>query len=251
MMPAAAPGPLQLDMRISASHLRLPPLTVDDAALSVMTRGDRIEIGLNEGTAYGGALKGRLSVGTAPDGLSLRGAGSLDGADASAMGWDLVGRQVAAGDAVGLGRLSKPAATPSPPSWPTSRAGRAAPPQTATSPAPISASACARLARGRSDEAAAALGAGRTPFRTLTFDMRLDGGVATIGEAAMQGRDTSLTAGGSIDIGARRLDMHAVAATPEIATSGPRARLPLEIGGTFDKPVFRAETAPCATRQVG
>ncbi len=243
MMPAAAPGPLQLDMRISASHLRLPPLTVDDAALSVMTRGDRIEIGLNEGTAYGGALKGRLSVGTAPDGLSLRGAGSLDGADASAMGWDLVGRQVAAGTLSGSGAFetggdSVAALMANLKGW---ARGTAADGDFTGADLGLGLRA---LARGRSDEAAAALGAGRTPFRTLTFDMRLDGGVATIGEAAMQGRDTSLTAGGSIDIGARRLDMHAVAATPEIATSGPRARLPLEIGGTFDKPVFHAETAP-------
>ena len=243
VMPSTAPGPLQLDMRISASHLRLPPFTVDDAALSVMTRGDRIEIGLNEGTAYGGALKGRLSVGSAPDGLSLRGAGSLDGADASAMGWDLVGRQVAAGTLSGSGAFETggdavAGLMANLKGW---ARGTAADGDLTGADLGLGLRA---LARGRSDEAAAALSAGRTPFRTLTFDMRLDGGVATIGEAAMQGRDTSLTAGGSIDIGARRLDLHAVAATPEIATSGPRARLPLEIGGTFDKPLFHAEVMP-------
>ena len=242
MMPATAPGPLQLDMRISASHLRLPPIMIDDAALSVMTRGERIEIGLNEATAYGGALKGRLSIGTASGGLSLRGAGSLDGADASAMGWDLVGRQVAAGALSGSGAFETggdavAGLMANLKGW---ARGTAADGDLTGADLGLGLRA---IARGRSDEAAAALSAGRTPFRTLSFDMRLDGGVATIGEATMQGRDTSVTAGGSIDIGTRRLDLHAVAATPEVATSGPRAKLPLEIVGTFDKPVFRAEGA--------
>ena len=235
VMPTATPGPLQLDLRISASHLRLPPFAVDDAALSVMTRGDRIEIGLNEGNAYGGALKGRLSVGTAPDGLSLRGAGSLDGADASALGWDLVGRQVAAGAVSGSGAFETGGADVAAlaahlKGW---ARGRAADGDLTGADLGLGLRA---LARGRSDEAAAALKAGRTPFRTLSFDLRLDDGVAMIGEAAMQGRDTSLTAGGSIDLGKRRLDLHAVASTPEVATSGPRATLPLDIAGPFDKP---------------
>ena len=83
--------------------------------------------------------------------------------------------------------------------------------------------------------------AGRTLFRSLAFDLRLDDGVATIGEASMQGRDASLTAAGRIDLGARKLDLHAVAATPEATAPGSRASLPLEIGGTFDKPIVTPE----------
>lgn len=245
LLPPGAPGSLQLDMRVSASHLRLPPFTVDDAALSVMTRGDRIEIGLNQGTAYGGALKGRLSVGTASEKLSLRGAGSLAGADASALGWDLVGRQVAAGSLSGAGAFETggtniAALMANLKGWArgTATDGDVTGPDLGLG--------LRALARGRRDEAAAALSAGRTPFSTLSFDLRLDGGIATIGEAAMQGRDASLTASGSVDIGARRFDLQAVAATPEIATSGPRAKLPLAIDGTFDKPVFHADLAPAS-----
>ena len=188
-----------------------------------MTRGDRIEIGLNEGTAYGGALKGRLSVGTAPDGLSLRGAGSLAGADASALGWDLVGRQVAAGSLSGAGAFETGGADIA--ALMANLKGWAR--GTATDgdvTGPDLGLGLRALARGRRDEAAAArLSAGRTAFSTLSFDLRLDGGVATIGEAAMQGRDASLTASGSIDIGARRFDLQAVA---QRRRSPPRARAP-------------------------
>ena len=239
-MPAASPGPLQLDMRISASHLRLPPFTVDDAALSVMTRGDRLEIGLNEGKAYGGALKGRLSVGTSHDGLSLRGAGALDAADGSALGWDLVGRQVAAGSLSGSGAFES--------SGPDVAAlmahlkgwarGSATDGDLTGGDLGLGLRA---LAGGRTDEAAAALKAGRTPFQTLTFDLRLDDGIATIGEASMQGRDANVTATGSIDIGARSLALHAMAAMPVIVAPGSGATLPVKVGGTFDDPVFRAE----------
>ena len=241
-MPGTAPGPLQLDLRISASHLRLPPFTVDDAALSVMTRGERTEIGLNEGKAYGGALKGRLSMGLSPDGLSLRGAGALDGADASALGWDLVGRQVAAGSLSGAGAFESAGTDIS--SLVSHLKGwvRGSATDGDLTGADLGLGLRA-IARGRADEAAAALKAGRTPFSTLSFDLRLDEGIATIGEAAMRGRDSDLTAAGSIDLGTRRLDVHAVAAAPEAAASGPRATLPLEIDGPFDRPVMRAEAA--------
>ena len=245
VMPTALPGPLQLDIRISASHLKLPPFTVDDAALSVMTRGDRIEIGLNQGTAYGGALKGRLSVGTRSDGLSLRGAGALDGADASAIGWDLVGRQVAAGSLSGSGAFESGGADVAALMAHLKGWARGSATDGDFTGADLGLGLRA-LARGRNEEAAAALKAGRTPFQTLSFDLRLDDGIATIGEAAMHGRDASLTASGSIDIGLRSLDLHAIAATPETATSGPRATLPLEVGGTFDQPMFHVEATPAA-----
>ena len=98
--------PIDLDLRISATHARIPPLTVADAALSVMTRDDRTEIALVEGKAYGGAAKGRLSIGkTATGELSLRASGSLADADASTLSWDAFGRQVAAGTLSGTATL--------------------------------------------------------------------------------------------------------------------------------------------------
>lgn len=243
--PTVPPGPLQLDMRISASHVRLPPFTVDDAALSVMTRGDRLEIGLNEGAAYGGALKGRLSIGLAPDGLSFRGAGALAGADASAIGWDLFGRQVAAGSLSGSGAFESAGVDTAAlmahlKGW---ARGSASDGDLTGTDLGLGLRA---LARGRTAEAEAALKAGRTPFQTLSFDLRLVDGIATIGDASMQGRDATLTATGSVDLATRQLDLRAVAATPEVAVSGPRAKLPLEIGGSFEKPAIHAGFSPAA-----
>lgn len=243
LVPAAPFGRLQLDMRISASHLRVPPFTVDDAALSVMTRGDRIEIGLNEGKAYGGALKGRVSIGTAVEGVNLRGAGALDGADASALGWDLVGRQIAAGSLSGSGAFESGGADVA--SLMAHLRGwiRGSATDGDVTGADLGLGLRA-LARGDADGAAAALRAGRTPFHTLSFDMRLDDGVATIGEAAMQGRDASLTASGSVNLGARHLDLRAVATTPLSSTQAPRAELPFDLEGTFDRPNLRTEGSP-------
>ncbi len=88
---------LHLDLRVSATHMRLAPYLVDDAALSVMTRGGRTDVALVEGKTYGGALKGHASIGLSPDGFSVRAVGTLTDADASALSWDLFGRQLAAG----------------------------------------------------------------------------------------------------------------------------------------------------------
>ena len=61
--PSITSIPLPLDLRISATHLRAAPFVIDDTALAVMTRNDRTEIALVEGKAYGGAVKGRISIG--------------------------------------------------------------------------------------------------------------------------------------------------------------------------------------------
>lgn len=235
IVPAERGGPMRLDLRISASRLRLPPLTVDDAALSVMTRGDRLEIGLNEGQAYGGAIKGRLSLGASADGLSLRGAGSIGGADASALGWDILGRQVASGTLSGSGAFETEGATIAAlmshaGGW---ARGRAADGDVTGADLGLGLRA---FAAGNAGEAAAALRSGRTPFQALAFDLRLADGVATLGEATLQGRDARLEMGGTVDLGRQRSDLHGVARGIDGAAA--TASLPLAVTGALAHPTF-------------
>jgi AsmA protein len=55
-------GFANLDLRLSATRLRLGDIEVSDAALSVLTHPGFIDVSLGEATANGGTLRGRLSL---------------------------------------------------------------------------------------------------------------------------------------------------------------------------------------------
>ena len=236
-VPVNRAAPLALDLRISATHLRLRPVTIDDAALAVISRDDRLEIALIEGTAYGGGVKARVSSGVADGELNLRGAGSLDGADAAALSWDAFGRQVAAGSVSGSANIESTGDSPAAlmehlQGW---AKGRASDGELSGVDLGLGLRA---LTRSQVAAVTPALRAGRTPFQTFEVALRLADGIATIGEATMRGPDATLSITGDADIGKRTLDLHAVAATPANAVPGSTARLPFDVTGSLGKVIF-------------
>jgi AsmA protein len=226
---------LDLDLRISATHLRLPPFVVDDAALAVMTRDNRTEVALVEGKAYGGKLKGRASIGMMDTGLSLRAAGSLNDADVSALTWDGFGRQLAAGALSISANIESAGDTPMAlmnglHGWIKGRA----------SDGELSGvdlgHGLREMDRQRFEAVLPALRNGRTSFGTMVFGLQIVDGVATIDEAVLRGPDTTLNVSGKADIGRRALDLRAIAASPDADPLAAVSTLRFDIGGTFDKP---------------
>jgi AsmA protein len=69
-------GFTNLDLRLSASHLRLNDIEVHDAAFSILTRPGFVDLTLAEATADGGAIRGRLSLTGKGTAIDLRVSGS-------------------------------------------------------------------------------------------------------------------------------------------------------------------------------
>ena len=210
-------GTVDLDLRVSATRLRIASAAIDDAALSVMTRGDRLEVGLNEGKAYGGALKGRVSVGAAAEGVNLRAAAVLTGADLATLGWDVFGRQVATGTlsasaGIDSGGDSVAALMRNAQGWARSRATDGD---------------LLGFGSARRDGPPLLRGA-RTPFESLSLAARIVDGTVVLDEGAMRSPDAATNLSGTVDLGARRLDLRARVHAP----NAPDARL--DIGGGFD-----------------
>lgn len=207
------PPRVNLDLRVSAGHLRLAPFTLDDAAIAIITRGDRVELALADAKAYGGSAKGRLSVGASGPGLDVRGTGALTGVDAATLSWDAFGRQVAAGTmtiALNLetyggsadalmahlgGGLRLDGADGELTDIDMGRALREA-------------------VRQRPEGIAAALRTGRTPYKALALRATLRDGTAIIEDSTIKGADAALALGGTADLRNRRLDLHALASPP-------------------------------------
>lgn len=61
-----------VDLRISANHLRVDGIEADDAALSALCREGRMELSLGEARAYGGLVKARLFANDEPNGLAFK-----------------------------------------------------------------------------------------------------------------------------------------------------------------------------------
>lgn len=78
-------GFANLDLRLSATRLRLHDIELSDAALSVLTRPGFVDLSLGEATANGGALHGRLSLSGANKSLALHAAASAAGVDIGPM----------------------------------------------------------------------------------------------------------------------------------------------------------------------
>ncbi len=228
---------VDLDLRISATHLRVATFTIDDAALSVMTRGARTEIALSDGKAYGGAIKGRASIGIANGVLSLRGAGTLADADLAGLSWDALGRQVAAGTLSCSANIDTAGDSPAAlmahlQGWAKGRARDGE----------VSGLDLGRGLRDldakRTDAGLAAMRRGRTPFSSLAFAVRLADGVATVEDATMAGPDATAAVTGSADIGNRGLDLSATASPPQDTAKPAGTHLAVGIKGSFDTPVF-------------
>lgn len=230
------PPSVNLDLRVSAGHLRLAPFTLDDVAIAIITRGDRIELALADAKAYGGTAKGRLSVGTSATGVDLRGTGSLSGVDAATLSWDAFGRQVAAGTFNAALNLETYGASAAETMSHLSGGlhlngldgeltdldlGRA----------------LREAVRQRPEGIETALRSGRTPFKTLGLRATLSDGTALLEEGAIKGSDVTLALGGAADLRQRTLDLHALASPPlELALPAalPLPRLDIAITGPFD-----------------
>ena len=231
--------PVALDLRISASHLRIAPLTIDDAALAVMTRGDRTEIVLAEGKAYGGDVKARASVGFAGDTLHLRGVGTLNNVDAATLSWDGTGRQIATGTVSGSASFDTDGSSPA--ELVSHLNGSI---KTQATDGEIVLSELGRGTPALDDKRLEAMlpeTGGRAPFHDLAVALRLTGGAAHVESAFLHGQYGSATGTGIIDLARRRFDLH-MATTVLTRSGGPTAKpLRLKLGGSFDNRSVMAE----------
>ncbi len=226
---------LRLDLRISATHIRLSPYRIDDAALAVMTRDGRTDIALVDGKIYGGGVKGHVSLGSAPEGFSVRVAGSITDADASALSWDLFGRQVAAGSVSLAANLETAGDSASTlvgglRGWIKGRAvdGDISGLGTAVSDPTT----------GSGNALATALGKGRTPFDAAEMTLQIAGGQAAVEKGELRRADLLLKLSGMADVGQRRFDLTGVLGRP-----GGAGTPAFTIKGPFDRAVLAQDQA--------
>lgn len=241
-------GFADLDLRISATRLRLHDLEVENAALSMVTKPGLIDLELAEADANQGTLKGRVSLAAKDRALEFHVTGSGKDIDIAPM-W-LGGKRPLSGalnaslalDSTGadLDQLVR------------GLAGRA---EILVANGEIKDTDLAATLQQGGPKAAGApieLAAGTTDFDRLSFGLHLANGLADIEQGQFSAEGVQLNFAGTANLGHRTLDLLALGKATE--TGGRRTEstpLSLRLKGSLDalrlfqgEPNLRLPTTP-------
>jgi AsmA protein len=242
-------GFTDLDLRLSASRLRLNDIEVKDAALSLLTRPGFIDLSLAEATANGGALKGRLTLEGHGNSLDLR---------ASAIGAAINLEPMLQG-----GPINHPLSGALSGSMTVESKGDSfnALMHGLTGRAQISVAngqlVGVDLAAGLRDSTSKLFAASGDPTQSVTrfdaaqFSAQISQGVAKVADGHIHADSLAVVFGGSADIGERAIDVWAIArpgaTEPQSATPTP---LTVTVKGPWNNLQITAERAAAGATPV-
>jgi AsmA protein len=227
----------KFDLRMSVGSLSLGPVTMENAALAVLSRGSRTDVVLAGADFQGGTLKGRFGVNVQPK-------GSVDmrfqvGAEKIAMGPGLAflldGRRLSG---TGTGVVQLEGTGDSMATLMRSLEGRGNVVVKQGEIVGINLPDVLRKVERRPLGATLDLGGGRTPFESATCGFRVSQGVADVSDCVAQSAATRLAVTGKVGVGERTLALTGLATAPNSTPGKEPATLPFEITGTFDQPQF-------------
>ena len=214
-----------LDLRLSANHVRLGDFQADSAALSAILKNGRLDLSLAEASAYSGQIRARAVIAESAAGFDLRGSISAEKIDVAALLWDGFKRQALTG--VGRGGLSFETSGNSFYELASHLDGRGDLAVDNGEIYGLDLGLAFRRMERRPLTAGVELRSGRTGFTDLATKFSIVQGVAEIEEGVV--RDDRMTTyfSGRAQIAERTLDLHAAASRS--ATSGGDAT-PLQLG---------------------
>jgi AsmA protein len=227
-----------VDLRISAARTILPTLEIEDAALSVMSRNNRLQVTLADAKAYRGSVNGRAVFSLADDAVEVHASGALNGVEfgemaASTLGpWRLAGPMTASADlettGASVGEMMRNLAGDVQASLAQGELGG------------INLGEALRGINLKPLALAADIQHGETPFDSASFKMRIAHGLAAIENGILTNPRLVLNFEGEADIGDRALILHG-AASPALKIAGalPEAQqFQFDVVGPWDGPEF-------------
>jgi AsmA protein len=231
-----------LDLRLSASRVRLGEFQADNAAVSAILKNGRLDLSIAGASAYSGQIHARAFIAENDDGLDARGSASADKIDAAAFLWDMFRRQTFSGTADASVSFETHGKSFYDLANHLDARGDFAIANGEVYGLDLDL-AFRRMER-RPLTAGVELRSGRTAFDQMSAKFNIVQGQAEIDEGAARGDGLSVFFSGHAQVADRTLDLHAVATrlTPPPA---PGAR-PLQIGFTLSGGWEDAALAPDA-----
>jgi AsmA protein len=231
--PASHLSAADVDLRLSANHVRLGDFQADAAALSAILKNGRLDLSLAEASAYSGQVRARAIIAESGAGFDLRGSVSAEKIDVAALLWDGFKRQALTG--VGRGALTFETSGYSYYELASHLDGRGDLSVDNGEIYGLDLSLAFRRMERRPLTAGVELRSGRTSFTTLATKFSIVQGVAEIEEGVA--RDDRMTTyfSGRAQIAERTLDLHAAASRPSASGADATSlQLGFSISGGWD-----------------
>ena len=213
-------GVSNLDLRLSATQLRLNDIKIKDAAFSVLTRPGLVDLALAEATSNGGTVKGHLMLSAKDKTLALRASGTATAVDVKPMMHGHAVKHLLRGRLSGSMMLESTGDSVD--ELIRNLSGRA---QLDVTDGRVIGVDLAAALRDKAHHPLAAADdpSGKvTNFDRVSFGLQIVKGIAGITNGSVQGNGLAVSFGGTAGLGDRKLDLWALA-EPTTATAEPGA----------------------------
>jgi AsmA protein len=238
-----------VDLRLSAARARILRLNIEEAAMSLMMRGGRVEIALAEAQAYKGTIKGRLSFAVnAAGAVEFHANAQTTAVDAGAFAWDLAARPDVGGNLDATIVLD--AAGESPAAMMRDLDGRATFVLTEGELGGIDLERALRRVDKRPLSSALDIRSGHTLVDRANTTIKISKGAAAIDEGQARGPGFFLSFAGATRIPERSFAIRAQAREAD-AAGAPRdngMQIGFDLSGSWDEPSFSLDAAALIKR---
>jgi AsmA protein len=232
---------VHLDLRLSAARVNIANAKLGRTAVAANLRGGNLTVAVGESQAFGGVVRGTFGLAKSPAGADFR----------AQLQFSNVDLEQCLGDMFGIRRLEGKGNV----SFAVDSSGRSVYDLTkglnGTAGLTSRKGAIAgfnveqllkRIER-RPLSGGGEFRTGKTPYETLTVNLKIVQGVANVEDVRMEGPSVGLALAGSASIPERALDLRGTASLLSISASGPNAaapafELPFMVQGPWDDPII-------------
>jgi AsmA protein len=230
-----------IDLRISAARVSIGNAKLGRTAVAATLHGNRFNVAIGESEAFGGIVKGTLGLAKAPAGADFRAQLQFLNVDLEQCLSEMFGiRRLEGKGNLGIdiestgGSIYDLAKGLNGTATLSSRKGAIA---------GFNVEQLLRRIERRPLSGGGMLRMGKTPYDTLTVNLKITNGIANVQDVRMEGSAVGLALTGSASIPARELDLKGTASLLTSGASGPAAllpsfELPFMVQGPWDDPIM-------------
>jgi AsmA protein len=232
---------VHLDLRLSAARVNIANAKLGRTAVAANLRGGNLTVAVGESQAFGGVVRGTFGLAKSPAGADFRAQLQFSNVDLDQCLGDMFGiRRLE-----GKGNLSFAIDSSGRSVYDLTKGlnGTAGLTSRKGAIAGFNVEQLLKRIERRPLSGGGEFRTGKTPYETLTVNLKIVQGVAIVEDVRMEGPSVGLALGGSASIPERELDLRGTASLLSISASGssaaaPAFELPFIVQGPWDDPII-------------
>ena len=231
---------VHLDLRLSAARVNIASAKLGRTAVAANLRGGNLTVAVGESQAFGGVVRGTFGLAKSPAGADFRAQLQFSNVDLEQCLGDMFGiRRLE-----GKGNLSFAVESSGRSVYDLTKAlnGTAGLTSRKGAIAGFNVEQLLKRIERRPLSGGGEFRTGKTPYETLTLNLKIVQGVANVEDVRMEGPSVGLALAGSASIPERELDLRGTASLLSISASSnaaaPAFELPFMVQGPWDDPII-------------